>query len=247
MNETYLKEIVVYKNDVVTIRSPLYPPKPDIIKPVRGDVYEFSANSRKRLAFFAANTDVVFTSFITLTYPRNYTNDGKAVKRHLRAFLQYLRRVDQGVEYLWWLEFQRRKAPHYHIITSTDTNVYDKQGLSRRWAKIASDSDPDHILAGTRVERVKSGGSLARYCVKYAMKMYQKQVPKEYRNVGRFWGCSRGVEPKPRAVHSITNEDDLRLHLKRWLEDNRKRSTVYKTLFNATPYLERSTGLTYNE
>lgn len=247
MNDTFLERIIVYKSDVVAVRTPLYPPKPDTKKNARGDVYRFSQSSRRKLAFFAANTDVYFQTFITLTYPREYTKDGKVVKRNLRAFLQYLRRVDSDVEYLWWLEFQKRGAPHFHIIASTHASRYDKKRLSYRWAKIASGGDADHIKAGTRIERVRSNGSLAHYCVKYAMKMYQKRVPKLYQNVGRFWGCSGGVRPVARMTHPVSSESDLQLHLKRWLQDNGKRSTKYRVLFNATDYLECSTGLTYNE
>lgn len=46
-------------------------------------------------------------------------------------------------------------------------------------------------------EKVRKVDGAARYALKYATKAYQKDVPNEYGNVGRFWGVSTGVEAKP--------------------------------------------------
>jgi hypothetical protein len=247
INELYLESVIVYKSDLLLKRTPLYPPKKDRKKPVRGKVVELSASSRKKLAFVASNTGVVFLTLITLTYPKIYPNDGAQSKKHLRAFLQYLRRIDGEINYLWFIEFQRRGAPHYHILVDIPVNRFDKMAVSERWAAIASKSDKLHVLAGTRVESVRNGGNLAHYAVKYAMKTYQKKVPDVYSNVGRFWGHSQGVKPKSRGRNSKFTEEELQLYLMKWLKDNHSRSTKYKVLFNATEYFERSTGLKFNE
>jgi hypothetical protein len=70
----------------------------------------------------------------------------------------------------------------------------DKFWLSSAWYEIVGSGNRDHLLAGTRVERLRKPG--ARYAVKYASKMRQKSVPVEYQNVGRFYGYSTAVKPK---------------------------------------------------
>lgn len=242
----FIEKIHVYKNDIVVKRIPIHPPKENTIKGKKEAITMFSSSSRRKLAFMASNTDVKFLTFITLTYPARWTKDGRVVKKNLKAFIQWLRRRDSEVEYLWFLEFQRRGAPHYHILVDSPIKCFDFQELSYAWARIVDKNiDPDHLKAGTRVESVRKGGNLAHYAVKYAMKMYQKNVPELYQNVGRFWGVSKGVKPKLRQVHPIASEKDLQLYLSKWLKENRSRSIDYRVLFNATEYLSEQTGLTY--
>ncbi len=47
-----------------------------------------------------------------------------------------------------------------------------------------------HVRAGTRLEVMRKDhwGYAAKEASKYASKKYQAQVPKNYRNVGRWWG-----------------------------------------------------------
>jgi hypothetical protein len=181
----------VYKNDVVVRRNR------DVVlpenRPTRSEIGYFSARARKRLAFVAANTDVEFVTMITLTYPGQFETDGKEVKRHLNLFLKrFARRYEH--EYLWFLEFQQRGAPHYHVLSNVNRNSIDELWLSESWYEIVGSQDAKHLLAGTRVERLRKTG--ARYAVKYAYKMRQKNVPAEYQNVGRFYGYSTAVKPK---------------------------------------------------
>lgn len=196
----------VYKQDVLVLRRGY---KRRGVYWTREDVKVFSWSSRKRLAFVASNTDVVFTSMLTLTYPRVFPQDGKIVKRNLNVFLVALRRRWPVVQYLWFLEFQRRGAPHIHIvIRGVRVNRDAQQWVSSTWYRVCGTEDPLHLAAGTRLERVRSPNGARNYCVKYALKMEQKDVPEAYRNVGRFWGCSRTVRPNLRSTHQCT-EDDL--------------------------------------
>lgn len=237
---TPIEKIFVYKNDIIVKRLPDY----DDDRPPpgkRGQVTEFTFQSRRKLAFVAANTETEFKTMVTLTYPRSYPSNGKTVKGQLRAFLQYLRRVDCNVDYLWFLEFQRRGAPHFHLLLSTDLGQIEKTAVSERWYAIVASEDERHLRAGTRVEALRSREGGARYAVKYAMKMYQKNVPEDYADVGRFWGHSQGVKPKLKSVYRIRNEADLTLYLLKWLQEKNGRLS-YKHLFGAAPYLRRSLG-----
>lgn len=226
--------VVVYRNDVVVVREGHAPPAGDI---ERGEIVEFSRKSRMRLAFIASNTPVDFRTMITLTYPKEYPSDGKQVKVHLRHFLNWIRK-DRGVcEYLWCLEFQRRGAPHIHLMydfhlgRSNDVRKGFRFRCSSEWYRIVESDDPKHLAAGTRAELLRKRDGAARYAVKYAHKMKQKVVPPGYRNVGRFWGCSAGVKPIPQQELECT-EDDVRGVLEGWEYAPDEQRTLYRVLYN---------------
>ena len=233
--------VEVYNSDVVVIRKGWATKS---VPATRSEVTEFSKASRQRLAFIASNTSVRFTSMLTLTYPREFPSDGKAVKRNLNTFLTYLKRYVSGLDYLWFLEFQKRGAPHIHLLlrgmrVSRETQAW----VSSTWYHICATGDEKHLRAGTRLERVRKPDGARRYALKYAYKMKQKAVPEGYRNVGRFWGHSRGVKPTLTRVVPCT-EDDLVGALQwagwEWL----KCDTIwYKVLYGAsvplTLWLER--------
>jgi hypothetical protein len=197
--------VQVYRQDAVVVRRGVSRAG---VYPGRADVKVFSRRSRQRLAFVASNTDIRFTSMLTLTYPRQFPNDGKDVKRNLNAFFAALRRRVPGVSVLWFLEFQRRGAPHIHILIR-GVRVYQamQQWCSATWYRICDTGDARHLAAGTRLERIRKPNGARNYAVKYAHKMVQKRVPENYRNVGRFWGHSRDVKPVLRFEAECTNDD----------------------------------------
>lgn len=229
--------VQVYRRDVVIVRrqGKGQPEKPD-----RGSITEFSKRSRQRLAFVACNTDIVFKTMITLTYPGEYSQDGERVKADLHAFLEWMRRELKATPgYLWFLEFQARGAPHYHVLidwamprSRVEVKAF-RFRLAAAWYRIVGSGDPRHLAAGTRVERVRKPDGAARYAVKYALKMRQKQVPEPYQNVGRFWGCSRDVVPSPVQSHRVT-EDDVRGALEGWPYAPGQDRPVYRVLYGVS-------------
>lgn len=52
-------------------------------------------------------------------------------------------------------------------------------------------------------ESIYKENGATRYCLKYAAKAEQKLVPPSFQNIGRFWGTSRDVTPKPLAKLEI--------------------------------------------
>jgi hypothetical protein len=182
----------------------------------------------------------MFTSMLTLTYPRVFPNNGKDVKRNLNQFLVELRQKIPGVSVLWFLEFQRRGAPHIHILIR-GARVWRPMQLwvSKTWYRICGTGDLRHLAAGTRLERVRTPNGARNYCVKYAHKMQQKVVPRDYRNVGRFWGHSRDVKPVMRCETQCTNDDlvgALEVENWTWQKDDTIR---YHTLYGASPNLTK--------
>jgi len=71
------------------------------------------------------------------------------------------------------------------------------KATSYDWYNIVGSDDQAHLFAGTRVERIRKPDGAIRYAAKYCSKKSQKVVPPGYKNVGRFWGCSRGIKPLP--------------------------------------------------
>ena len=200
----------------------------------REDITEFSRKSRQRLAFVASNTSIDFLSMITLTYPLLYPGDGREVKKHLNKMLTRLRQRYTDFEYLWFLEFQKRGAPHVHILASPRSDRKSRLWLSQAWYKIVGSSDVKHLKAGTQFVDVRRIDGAKRYAVKYAMKMRQKRVPSQVSNVGRFWGHSKNVKPKQIGESiPITGTDDLRYICQRW-DYAHKLDQPFSILYNAS-------------
>lgn len=58
-----------------------------------------------------------WTSFVTLTYKDNFT-DIQASKKHLHSCLTQVARLKPDFKYLCIIEFQKRGAIHYHLLTN---------------------------------------------------------------------------------------------------------------------------------
>lgn len=98
------------------------------------------------------------------------------------------------------------------------------------------------MLAGVSWSNEKKTNGLRHYAVKYASKMYQKSVPEEYQNVGRFWGRSKNVTCTPVRLVAL-DEKTLRDGLKSWKYLPGADRDMHRVLFNASKYLRvRSEG-----
>jgi hypothetical protein len=190
-----LLTVKVFKRDVQVIFSSLNPvryipePEKEKRKAKRSKINEFSKRSAKRLRHIVRNSEDTWKAFVTLTYPENFPCDGRETKSHLNSFLQWLGRR-RGIKFIWVLEFQLRGAPHYHILVSDYIPLTE---LSERWYKIVGSGDEKHLKAGTQIQSIKSKRHLYGYLSSYIKKLHQKLVPKEFENVGRFWGASRNL------------------------------------------------------
>jgi hypothetical protein len=163
---------------------------------LRGEITGFSQASKRRLKFTASNAFPQLVSQFGMTYHKT-SPDGRTVKRHMDIFRRSISRKFPGVGYLWILEFQTRKTPHYHLFLSLphDTPGLHKY-LAEKWHKIAEPDSKQHL----RFHAHKSNfiawdmGS-GSYLCKYLDKEHQKAVPQGFTGVGRFWGNSRGLVP----------------------------------------------------
>jgi hypothetical protein len=157
----------------------------------RSSIVRFSEGCATRMARYLRESVAEYTNMVTLTYPAEYPIDGRVIKQHLRVFLQRIKRLAESngrnqSSSFWFLEFQQRGAPHFHIFT-TETIPYF--WIASTWFDIVGSGDRRHLHAGTRIEKLKAGKKgVIVYAKKYARKQEQKEVPENYQNVGRFWG-----------------------------------------------------------
>ena len=182
-------------------------------------IVHWSAKSRTRMHKAFASVDWTALrdpetplAMVTLTYPGQWEGlvpSGKVAKRHLSAFrLRYGRAVGRKLRGAWKLEFQRRGAPHFHLLMPVPALVRGERfevWLSRTWAAIVGAEGEErqrHERAGTGVDFAKVGRMsdpkrLAVYFAKHGSKSlddkeYQHNVPALWQlpgmGPGRFWG-----------------------------------------------------------
>ena len=171
----------------------------------RGKITRLSKASIKRMKLASRNVpEGAFQAFVTLTYPDDFPTDGLKVKRDLSVFRKWLKR--RGIGAFWFLEFQKRGAPHYHLFLSSYP-LGGVQAVAKAWFRIVGSRDPKHLawhlgqLSGRScLEYVRKPHVASYYATKYAAKQEQKDVPADYANVGRFWGMFGAIRPVWRFV-----------------------------------------------
>ena len=146
----------------------------------------------KRMWFMVCNAVGKWLSVVTLTYPGEWPRDGRVVKGHLHEFLDGLRYIWPDLKYAWFMEWQQRGAPHFHVLLDV---LPDREMVSRRWYAIVGSGDERHLRAGTQVKGARAQGGLVGYFMKlgYLAKSRSKQVPPGFINPGRLSGTSRGL------------------------------------------------------
>jgi hypothetical protein len=157
----------------------------------RGEITTFSHGTSNRMARYLRECEADYKYMHTLTYPSVYPTDGREVKYHLRRYCQELTRISKRLKrrntsIFWFIEFQQRGAPHFHLLT---TDFYSYRRCAMLWYAIVGSNDLKHLEAGVRVERIRKGKKgMISYARKYARKQEQKEVPADYQNIGRFYG-----------------------------------------------------------
>lgn len=144
--------------------------------------------------------------------------DGVVTKKHLESLRSRLTRYFKNLKItwsaLWFYEFQKRGAPHFHLILwgegLQEHLLTLREKIAKGWAKIVNHPDAvefeKHLNAGTGTEKMRSGHF--GYAAKYASKMQQKEVPSEFSNVGRFWGFWYYTPPEPEIIKTRITEGE---------------------------------------
>lgn len=169
----------------------------------------FSNKSKSRLRFLAANATIPLISQLALTYHESWPTNGRECKKHLNAFLQYLRYNFPDIHYLWIMEFQTRNAPHFHLFLTVEPDNDTWKKLAAAWVRITGGTMEAEWWHGPKRGKnwISWDMGTAGYLAKYLDKDSQKVVPDGYYNFGRFWGNSRDLKPAPLAMPLETLDD----------------------------------------
>lgn len=189
--------------------------------PTRGNITEWSSESRARMVRRLCTLDYTqlveggkTPAMVTLTLPGDWRtvagtpDDFKAIVNKFRKRYTYAWGHDMiGV---WKMEFQRRGAPHLHILTSPPEGLSRgsqlgfKEWLGKAWSTAVGHPDPVQRLLneqrGTGIDyedtlRYGDAKRIAVYFTKHGTfkeKEYQNQMPPEWQGLEsggvRFWG-----------------------------------------------------------
>jgi len=210
-----IRSILYYPNGTIRVEGITVPGIPMNCS-TRGGISKFSLKSRARLGFVVSESTIELVSMLTLTFPREYSLNGKEIKEKLRRMLSYMSgQLFEGFEYVWVLEFQDRGAPHFHILTNVVPDNRDRALVALEWSYIVGGRDQDNVFYVHNREdtfsKIRKKDGAKRYMLKYLSKDNQKVIPERYTDVGRFWGVSTGVKrsiPSPKRL--CMGEGELR-------------------------------------
>jgi len=198
----------------------------------RGCVTTFSRKSRKRLLELTARMDLKAlvrrspVIFITLTYADTFP-DAETAKRHMRAFLERIRRIAPQASAIWRLEFQERGAPHFHFVFFNLPYI-DYREVKIMWGEILEYKYWDHSQETpqqpfTRIEAIRNARQVMRYVSKYVAKPGVQgsgfnHVPYPHAGAnGRVWGVfNRDLLPWGEVVKLAITGDRDSIHLIMW-------------------------------
>lgn len=170
----------------------------------RGRVTDFTYKSMERMKYTLEDCLDSLNFVLVLTYPKTFPTDGLKVRRDREAFLRWLKR--QGVtSYFWLQEFQLRGAPHLHMMLSKAVNKYLCQ---LAWYKIVQSGDLYHLAQGVYFDVVQDKEKLGNYFIAHATKQGQKELPENYNNSGRWWGCSTDFTCKPKRIIQVGHSNN---------------------------------------
>lgn len=172
----------------------------------RGNVTHFSDGSRRRLMKKMARLKANKAIFVTLTYPAAFPHADIA-QQHLKAYLQRFRYHFPKASAVWRLEYQKRGAPHFHIL------FYNLPFIPRRywqgwWKRIVNKyigNDEPRV----DIQVVRSRRGIMFYVSKYIAKADAPDpvggcyfIYVAYPHTGRFWGFhNRGCIPWAEQIY----------------------------------------------
>lgn len=250
------------KIPVLGVKFEVYPRSVRVVRPVqlapgvarggkKAEIDGFSDSSKRRLRRVASESGEELVSQFCLTY-QNERPSGGDTKQHLNAWLVWMRRQVEGFKYLWVLEFQVRGVPHFHVFMNVEVCIGSTlhERMAAQWHKITGEKSREHLDFHLHAKNwIGWDMGTGSYVCKYLDKERQKHVPDGFGWVGRFWGCSRGLMPKPCVydVHEIRamggqNIECVRVNVSRETYGRDITHTLLRTLGNFAQSRRRYAG-----
>jgi len=174
----------------------------------RDEIKVFSQESRYRLFKLLHTLQFDKITFCTLTYPREFPDDVRVSKRHLKEYRRRFESLYGPIPAVWRLEFQKRGAPHYHLLY-LDCPYIRVSEWSGLWADVVSSSSVNHRKSGVDVKLItgKSEAALiASYVAKYVGKVDDQATKNAPQKPGRWWGRWNIPEEVPVEVELYPDE-----------------------------------------
>ena len=181
----------------------------------RKGIAKFSMKSRKR--FYEFLQSIYWDKYdqnrifeITLTYHVKFPLDGKEVKKHIHSLRKNIMDKYPDTILIWKLEFQRRGAPHFHLIMIAPCDIelgdyqywnednqityYDRETkthhetgiagfrayIQTRWNTITAESI-EHFNSSIEVDHVRNPKGMPLYLAKYIAK--EQKAHSEYQHI----------------------------------------------------------------
>lgn len=173
-------------------------------KTVRGCISDFTKASQRRLIESCSRWQPLGAiGMLTLTYGTEFP-DGENSRAFFKAFKERMRRERPEWSGNWKLEYQRRGAPHYHMVLDTGELKPNwkahRQWVQKTWNEVIGtfyqwwDKGRHMGQARTEFKKARNNSRAKYYLTKELGKMVQSS--KEWRDeldtkvnhVGRFWG-----------------------------------------------------------
>ena len=240
--------IEFFEGDLALVKRKGQPGLPEhLFGAVRDKITMLSKKSRRRMFFLVATCGIDFQSMLTVTYPNIFPKNGKDVKQDLNQVLTHLKSKEK-LSYFWFLEFQKRGAPHTHILLTSRPTAARRRDFARFWSRRLKKTlklDAGQIQRVYNVHShyrqwapIREEKGAVKYVAKYAYKTWQKEVPADFQDVGRFWGASQDVKPQQKGTMNVT-ADGVRLMLDVLAHDAKAYEVIPQLLFDI-PYEEPS-------
>ncbi|MQB01777.1 MAG: hypothetical protein GEU78_16100 [Actinobacteria bacterium] len=203
---------------------------------VRSDIKCWSAASRRRLLFYMASLDFKRVAsrwggrfaFVTLTWRDDPGPD--EVRRQRNHFLQRLGDRLGARRWVWKLEFQRRGAPHLHLLVWTPFVSDVELSDFRRWTWDAWDDVSGGYVSESGVRglhrtdvdwcRAKDVARYIAFDLTKSSKGYQFTVPETWSHTGRWWGTSGLVAEWLHVPLAVSEVISVRRMLRRYRQAN---------------------------
>jgi len=218
--------------------------KPNRQPSKRGKVFGLSERSRKRMLEQVARLEfdqdegyrqcAVFITLTTLAI-----NHPKRAKDMLFAFIKRMKRRFPDVCGLWRMEFQKRGAPHFHLILF-NLLFWSKEEVQGNWGEIVNEERPF-----TRIESIRSAKGVMKYTAKYCGKMdedsgfnYVPYLAAED-SIGRVWGViNRDKLPVGKLIKYQLDFGRWFIYLKR-LANTHWNGVDLENIFGFTLFLDK--------
>ena len=240
----------------------------DLIADDTGVIRVFSNRSRGRMMRYVASVDWAGLRYdderfvmATWTYPddwRNVAPTPAAVIEHLNSMAKKFKRdTGRTLRCVWVREFQRRGAPHFHLLVCVPERIKGRtfaEWQSQAWYETVGSGDERHLRAGTRVDYEaglrasidpkRAAAYFAGYTTKD--KTYQAVAPEGWVNdngsIGAFWG-RRGLQTATAEV-ALTTDDvtEIKRIIRRMIRAQKRTSPRRVPRQVTTTYVAADTG-----